>query len=297
METIPVINTARGFLLEGETDKALQILLATLSPEPRFVGSVRVFERIQANYMQVRQMEQKGVASTQEVRQAYSQVNDSLLAALDDLEAGRVPGPLGSRFPIRLWVAAGVLVLVLAGAAYWLRYRPVCPGFTETAPRILILPFQNVGISKDYKAEKVIQLRISDLSTKNKFPLEARVLGTAALDSRDPDLDAARTLCEHCDIDMVIWGLYDGSKDTAIQLTANYFFAQKDDEAGGTGFQSFRNITDLQQGKMLKSLDDAVFKLCGVMAIRHHNKALARKWFEKIKSPDAEERKVLEQLR
>jgi hypothetical protein len=288
MDFTPVIHTARTFILEGETGKALQFLQERLP-----AGTLHAFNLIHSNYFRIRQMEQKGVMNALEVRQAYSQVNDALLAALDDLEAGRLPG---RTHPFRRWAIAGLIVVlaIVAGVFLLRRGAADCPDFTGTGPRILILPFQNVIAGNDVKAEALVQSRISEFSGNNNFPLEVKI--REATTNLHPDIQEARQLGSHCGADLVVWGLYDPSKDTAFQATVSYVFTGKDGRSGGTGFQTFRRITDLQSGHMLKSLDDAVLALCGVMAIHENNLVLAKKWFGKIKTPDEQDLKIRDQL-
>ncbi|MEO6757943.1 MAG: hypothetical protein ABIO24_00710, partial [Saprospiraceae bacterium] len=56
------------------------------------------------------------------------------------------------------------------------------------------------------------------------------------------------------------------------------------------GFQTFQGLPEVQSGRLLNRLDDAIFGVCGIMAVRAGKEAIARDWFGKMqeKGPDVQ---------
>jgi hypothetical protein len=105
-------------------------------------------------------------------------------------------------------------------------------------------------------------------------------------DQLEPDDDDIRTIGKNCGADVVIWGLYE-QRDSLI-LTTRYVFTDASGRKGGSGLESFGSVASIQSAIIIKGLDDAIFMLCGVMAIHEKNWPLAKKWLEKVKDKDAQ---------
>lgn len=286
MELKPILDVTRSLIREGETGKALQTILSALEQEPRYAPTVRTLQVLEGNYNAVRQQELKGILSFQEAQRSYSQVSDALLAILNELEGGRVPAAATrpARWP---WLAAGAVLLLLAAIAIWYftsgkgdaLTNVDCPEFRGSGPRLLIVPFKNVGQGMA-KPEDVIQSRIQILSANRNFPITTQVLTGLDVTNLNADRTDGQALAERCKADMVIWGLYERSDSLYIDL--RFTTLRNPGGAFETGFQAFRGLPDVQSGKMLNRLDDAIFGVCGILAMRSGNADLARTWFDKV---------------
>lgn len=286
MELRPTIEAVRALLSQGDTAAAFRTLRIFLEKNnrrhPDALSAVRALE---ANYAGARQQEQKGILSVEEARREYSRANDALLALLDDLETGRAPtSPRRARRYRALWIGAAA-VLVLAAAAVWY-FRPAyeCPKFGDGL-RVLLLPFQNVG-GEQRKPELILLDEIAQRTAANQLPASVKVLGISDSESNRLDADAVREIGQTCKADLVVWGRYSTGDSTRVNV--HYVFVAGERKEGATGYQAFKDLTDLASGVLVKrTLDDALFSICARMALSNDNLPLAKKWLEKVKEPDA----------
>ncbi len=286
MELQPTIDATRALIREGETGKALQTLISALEKEPRYAATVRTLQVLEGNYNAARQQELKGILSFQEAQRSYSQVSDALLSILNDLHSGRVP-VVRNRSKYMMWLIIGVLLLLgsIGGYLYSTSFQGKVAGgcsveFQDGGPKVLILPFKNVARGAA-KPELVIQSRIQTLANNKNFPVSAEILTKLSLTSFNANgtRDAAE-LAQRCGADMVIWGYYEHSDSLYIDL--RFLAVHNPGSAFETGFQAFRNLPEVQSGKLLTRMDDAIFGVCGIMALRTGNAKVAREWFGKM---------------
>ncbi len=286
MELPPILDATRALVREGETGKALQTLIPALEQEPRYASTVRTLQVLESNYNAVRQQELKGILSFQEAQRSHSQVSDALLSILNDLQSGRVPN-VRKRSNRMTWLIIGILLLLagIGGFLYSTSFKGKMPGdgcveFSGSGPKVLILPFKNVARGAA-KPELVIQSRIQALSNNKNFPISAEILAKMTLSSFNANgTRDAETLAHRCGADMVIWGYYEHSDSLYIDL--RFFSLRHPGSAFETGFQTFRNLPEVQSGKLLTRMDDAILAVCGVLAVRSGKADVARAWFGKM---------------
>lgn len=294
MELQATIDAVHALLRQGDTGAALETLRLFLGDNKKqYPDALRALQGMEANYGATRQQELKGILSFQEAQREYSRINDALLALLDDLSAGRVPASAGSTRRRRAWLMGGAALLFIVALVLWVsRDNQSCPDFDDTQGlHVMLLPFQNVG-GAPAKPEKVLQEGIRDLTQKNKLAADVKVLGDYDSERKNPDAKDAASLGRHCSADFVVWGSYSSGDSARVDI--NYIFPNKEDQGGSTGFQAFKNITDLQSGAMLRrSLDDAILSLCAMMALRANDLPLAKKWLDKVKEPSAQDSAML----
>jgi Effector-associated domain 11 len=305
----PVFNIIQKALAEGDTGRAINLLTAALESQPKKEGlaeTLRTLRVIEANYNVIRQQEIKGLLDVNDSQRQYSRINDALLAVIGDLEAGRkpvLPADLAPRRPNwKMWVAVGALLLILGffTGRYLLINDVPCPDFANNAPKIMILPFLNLGNPTDTKNFAAgIQGRIQELGIKNNFPLSVKVLTGYDLKEQIPDQREVMPLGQRCNADMVVWGAYETDEKEGSRVKTRFIFpnATGEQRVNTTGFQNFKSISNLAQADQLRSLDDAIFSLCGAMAIVMNNDTLARKWLEKVKVKSAFDQAGLEMLK
>ena len=303
MQHHPTFDAAREALRQGDTAKALELVIAHLEADRQHADTVRTLRVVEANYNAARQQELKGILAFGEAQREYNKVNDNLLAVLDALASGKAPVlpggkiPLSSRWPILLGI--GLLALGLLAGAWWLLRKnkePECPTFRGPGLKVMILPFQNIGqSSKDGKPEVSIQKLIRERAGNNQFPLAVEVMTDYDAAQANLDVYDAKPLGKTCNADMVIWGDYEYASDS-IQVDTRFAFVGPEGRSGGLGAQAFSSIANIRAGRMNKSLDDAVFSLCAIMAIADKRLPLAKKWLDKVKQKDALDTQALEKL-
>lgn len=297
----------------GETGRALTLLGDLLKPYPDYTETLRLLSVLDGNFNRTRQQELKSVLSFQEAQLAYNKINDSLLALLGELKSGRKPAPAetpqsGNKNLIRI-AAVLVLLTLAAVSGYWLS-RPksqeddaqktdkqslVCPKFKGLGRKILLLPFQRVS-GADARPELLIRARIQSISSKNNFPLDVEIAPDFNVNDQNPDANDALEFGRQCNTEMVVYGFYAGSGNSdAVQLDARFVLPKLNLE-GGTGFQKLPEIVSIGTSPAFRSIDDAVFSLCGMMALNAGNPELARKWLEKVEKKDARDAGALKAL-
>ncbi len=309
MEMKEVVGLARNLVRQGDTARSLQITLEYLERNATFPETKRTLELLEANFNVTRQQEQKNILSFQEAQRAYSQINDALLEELDKIEAGRRPttkvGGASNIKSILPWVIGGVLILA-AGIFVGRRFMRTperssdvitaieCPGFAGVGPKVLILPFTKIQ-GADSRVDRLISKRINEVSTNNRFPIQVATFDKTSEDATFSNPSSIEKITEKCDADMIIYGDYI-EKNGGVEMDAR-FFLRKKGLAGGTGFQKIKDLINITSDKKYRALDDAVFSLCGVLALGMENDTLAQKWFNKIGDKTQGDLKAVERLK
>jgi hypothetical protein len=289
MEVNSNIESIRALLGQGDTGKALQLLIGLLEKDTRFKDNLlRTLRVAEANFNATRQQELKGILSFQEAQREYSKVNDTLLAVLDDFEAGRVPSvtvPPGENRRRWLWIGGGA-VLLLAALAFWLLRKgdAGCPKFeNKDALHVMILPFDNLGKIEAKPAFR-IQNEIQELTKKGGFPAEVKIRTQGA--QSDVTSQDAERLGRQCDADLVIYGQYLAFEKDSIRVKMGFKFLREGGREVNLPFKTFRDITDVQPAR---DLQDAVFSLCAMIALRNKNWEFAKRWTGRIREKEPQE--------
>lgn len=290
MESNFDVGTIRALLSQGDTGKAVQLLIALLEKDARFKDNLlRTLRVVEANFNATRQQELKGILPFQEAQREYSKVNDTLLAVLDDFEAGRVPAVNAATYGVvnrRLWVVAGGVILLLGAVAFWLLKgeKSECPKFENPqAIRVMILPFAKLG-GDDAKPALRILDGIQDLTKKADIKAEVK-LNTRVTEER-LDAQAAEQLARACGADLVVFGQYKAFGKDSIRVKVGYKLLKGGGFDSDSPFKTFRDITDVQP---VRDLQDAIFSLCTMLAAREGKWTFAKRWTERIREKNTEE--------
>lgn len=284
------LQSVRALLREGNTAQALQLVIGLLEKDSRFRDNLlRTLRVAEVNYNSVRQQELKGILSFQEAQREYSKVTDTLLAVIDDFEAGRVPTtgfPATSQSRWKLWAIVGGGVLVLGALVFWWiqRGKAGCPDFENpNALHVMVLPFDKLG-GVDKKPALLIQGSIQELTKKANIPAEVRV--NTREEMRGLNSQDAEKLGRKCDADLVIFGQYQSFEKDSIRVKMGFKFLKGEGAEFVGPFKTFRDITAVQPER---DLQDAVFSLCAMIAVNKKNWAFAKRWMGRIREKNAEE--------
>jgi hypothetical protein len=298
MNHSPVLDTVQELLSQGDTGKALQVLIQLLEQAGNQSEYLRTLRVVEANFNAARQQEQKGILDFGEARRIYAKSNDAILSVLEDLKAGRNKREPeeNSKFTRKLTLILGIITLIFLALAAWNNYRKntpgrlgdsACPEFRSKGFKVMVLEFQKLS-GEDSKPELGIKTRIQDLTTKNNMDTDVRILPAKAFDNATPDQQQALELANQCQADMVIWGDYEKLADS-INVDIRYSLADSN-WPPGAAIQTFKNISELKSDRMkISNLDEAVFRLCTVMALHENKLDLAQKWLNKIQHPTQRE--------
>lgn len=295
MELHATLDAAQALLRQGDTGAALETLRLFLEENKRqYAHAYQILGTLQASYGATRQNELKGILSIQEAQREYNRVNDALLSLLADLTAGRQPVTVATSRRRMAWLMGGAAVLLIVALVVWVfRDNQHCPTFKmEDTLHVMLLPFQRVeGNAK--KPEIVLQDNIRQKTHDNNLPAEVEIFGNYDSEKNNPDAASAAELGRHCDAHLVVWGNYSDSDSTRVNV--KYVFTHNEQKSGSTGFQSYSNLTALQSGVLLnRTLDDAIFSLCAMMALRADNLPLAKKWLGKVKEPGEQDSAMIQ---
>ncbi len=282
-----MLQSVRDLLREGNTTQALQLLIGLLEKDTRFRDNLlRTLRVAEVNYNAVRQQELKGILSFQEAQREYSKITDTLLAVMDDFEAGRVPttSPLAtgqSRW--RIWAIIGGAMLLAGALLFW--PDSACPTFENgEALHVMVLPFENLLKEREANPELRIRDDIQELTKKAEIPVEVKIGSgdkTTNLNSQD-----AEKLGRKCGADLVIFGQYQAFEKDSIRVKMGYKFLKE----GGTEFSgSFKTFRDITAVEPARDLQDALFSLCAMIAMGEGNWEFAKRWMGRIREKNAEE--------
>lgn len=290
MESNFDVSTIRALLSQGDTGKAVQLLIAQIEKDARFKDNLlRTLRVVEANFNATRQQELKGILPFQEAQREYSKVNDTLLAVLDDFEAGRVPAVNAATTGganRKLWVIAGAALLLLGALVFWLLKgrNAECPKFENPqAIHVMILPFAKLG-GDDAKPALRILDGIQDLTKKANIQAEVKVNTRVSEDRLDAQ--AAEQLARECSADLVIFGQYQAFGKDSIRVKVGYSLLKGSGFDRNGPFKTFRDITSVQP---TRDLQDAIFSLCTMLAARQGKWIFAKRWMGRIREKNSEE--------
>ncbi len=282
-----VKESIKKLIVEGKTRRAIE-QLKEVAPS---TSSKKILTIIESEFTSIRKKELSGTMSHSEVQLAKNQINDKLLGILEGEVDETTTKNSSSFFKILIPIA----LITLGALGWWMMYAPdtPCPDYpSDVNNRILILPFENIGATiNDAKPQVALANRINTLTYKNNLSSHAEI-GTPY---ENLNMIKAGALAQICDANLIIWGTY-SSKSDSIRLIMNYQFIERPNQNELGDITSLKDITELQNGKMTKELDDAILSLCGIIAIREGNAPVAKKWFEKVKEKEEFDKRLLEKL-
>lgn len=291
------IQTVRDRLSQGEIGQALEGLIALLETDTRFKGSLRALRVVEANYNAVRLKERKGILSLSDTQLQYNRVADIIVGVLDDLEAGRTPKlPMDATTRWKYGIV-GMGVLFVVAFALWriLGADTDCPGFDNPAAlHILVLPFDDLGGDSKARPELRIQNEIKTLTGKAGIPVEVKLNNR---NMKDEDVASFAQIAEHqgktCKADLVVYGQFKAYREDSIRVNMGFRFLKGQKTELNLPFKTYKDITQVQ---VPRDLEDALFSLCAMIALREDKRVFAQRWMNRIKQKDTDEVAMTEWL-
>jgi len=244
---------------------------------------------IQAEYKELLRIERKDTLSASDIQARKNRINDKLLSLFD----AEIPDRATSKSNA-LKIVLPILALLIGGLFFWLYNKPnyICPTFKEELNnKILVLPFIDLGDAKR-KPELPLVNRIQDLVDKNNLSTSAQI----GAEFENITKAQAHELASQCLANVIVWGDYQAIGEDSTQVTLQYYFLEKPDVKNLSESIRIKNLSSLQNGKMFKNLNDAILSLCGILAMRAGDEALAKKWFNKVKHKEAMDEELLKVL-
>lgn len=277
-------EAAKKALLEGRTDLAI----AHLRDLQLGMEEERVLSLIEADFSNFQRTSIGGLLTEEQKRLEINRINDQLLSllALDQSATTK---------PLRKWWWIGVAGLLLGCCLayfFWPNTDTDCPAFDNSAKnQILLLPFIPLGenISQPHL---LLRDRIEALSLKNGLANSVAIHDeTVAVGILE-----ARELAQNCGANIVVWGQYLQETDS-ISVILQYQFLDEPNWSELGQLSKLKDVTAIQRGEISKGLEDAIFALCGIIAIHEGKAETATQWLEKVKQKDKTELTLLGLMR
>jgi len=279
-------QTIQTLIADGKTKEVFSFLRQQDLPSQQSA----TVALIESEFNELQKSILKGVISFQEERLQKNRINDKLLSLF------QIEGVTNNTFKKRSNLSTllvGLLLLAFAGGLIWWfdSVKHTCPSFPkEVRNKIIIMPFENAA-GDIAKPHLILQDRINQLTKKNNLSTYAG-LGAA----KDVNMWNASAIANNCKANVVIWGKYSSSDSLRINLNYHFSTAPQENKIGE--FITVKDVMDLlKKGEMLKTQDDAILALCGIIAMREGNKSVAKKWFDKVNQKEQLDRKFLDALK
>jgi hypothetical protein len=288
------LDQARKFLANGETEACLDAIKAAL--ENNHANQSVYHDQlvlISAAYGQFQRKTLNGTLAGTEASVEAARINERALELIQNIAEGRLPSVQKSKYQIRVFSVLALAILALAGA-YWFyqKSKLICPQYsTEAKWKVAVLPLMNLG-ERLAKPEVIISKTINELTANNKLSVQA-VIWDENAQKMQPDQQQAMAACG---TDLLVSGEYLVLNTDSVVVSLTYQFSDKRPPIT-TDFTGFSNVTALREGLLeQRTMQDAIFSLCTILAMRENNSALADKWLKKIKAPMGWEKGMVDKL-
>ncbi len=212
-------------IVEGNTEAALQQLLALLETKTDWAEFAQIVRIQQADLFEIKSQVLRGTISADNERTAYNQIRDKVLRIVQRVREGKATmedpaAPTTSRQAWRYYAAGGVVTLALVFFAWNLinGNKKDCPTFGKgVATRIMILPFKKTDTANLTRPEFNLSDALNDLFSRDNVlaqKAEADVNEAYDTETNYPSPSEAATIGKNCDVEIVVWGKTSTSKDT-----------------------------------------------------------------------------------
>ena len=238
MELKEIIQLVRGNLLKGKTEEALTEIGSFLDKQgTAAIDEYNLVIKLTNQFRQTKQSEQANLISFEDAQVVYSQINNSLLTLVKDLENPKNKAPLlKKKRPIWPFLGLGGLLLAIAGYFLWPSTdSESCPTFTpDTEFDILVLPFNPLTGDEVTPTHRLFEIGLNRLIDDYNLTGEANVESYAESIALQEDYPTgaqdARGISEDCGSQLIIWGITEKlPADNQTILTTSYLFLEEDD--------------------------------------------------------------------
>lgn len=245
MEQKAVIQQVRAEVTKANTKAALATLTSYLDKAGgEAVDAYNQAVQLAAQYEQTQRSEKFGMVSFEDAKVSYNQINNGILAILQDLEGSADETDTTPALKAKksnkwlMWVLPSG-ALLLAALAYFLwpaAENETCPDFNpDTAFDILILPFRPIIDGDEFvPAHQLFEIGLNNLIDQNELSGKANVdsYGLSIAQSEDYPTStlSATTISTGCNAQLIIWGITEKvGPGNQLILSTDYLFVDEDD--------------------------------------------------------------------
>ncbi len=240
MDKLQVIENVKKLIGEGETERALEQLVAALEPEEQYEELYHAAIQAQSLFQRTKKDEGLGIISFDNAKLNYNQVINQVLNILDHLEEGKTSfettPKLVSKNRTWLYIGAGVLVIAVLGI-FALRNNngskpdvvqnlDSCPAYKTDSPfNVLLFRYLTVGGTQNsLQTHKLIQSRLGELRDQHQLNMDIGIFNDKGDNELLPvDVQTASNFAEGCRAKLVIFGTEEPKTEGAI-ITTRYKF-------------------------------------------------------------------------
>lgn len=284
-----LVRQIQALIREGETERAFGVLFdneALLDKSQNTTATI-----LRGRFQQIKQSQIKNLLSHEEVFRAHAGINDALLQlALQINTEKNITAFTAKR--INKWrIAAAIGILALLGwwAAGLLKTRPAdCPDYSDQAGlRVLVFPFNKIQGEQEAQPALAVIDQINAKLGKAEIPNTVHFY-QGAKGVIDPA--TALSAGENCGAHLVISGDYATlAHSDSFLIKLRYQFVQGERRSVSPEFTALANAGD---AGALRTLDDAVFSMCALIAASEGKKDIALQWLSKIKTRDPQDERL-----
>ncbi len=226
MEQSTALAAIEQQIVDGNTEMALQQLLALLETQADWAEFAQIVRIQQADLLEVRSQVLRGTISPDNERTAYNQIRDKALRIVERTRAGKATmedpaTPSSSTRQVwRYYAAGGVVSLALVFLAWnFLKVKKSdCPTFGKgIATRVMILPFKKIDGTNPTRPEFNLSDALNDFISRDNALMqkaESDVNEAYNTELNYPSPSEAAAIGKDCDVEIVVWGKTSTSKDT-----------------------------------------------------------------------------------
>ncbi len=219
-----------NLIANAEIEQAFKQMLQFFNGKPGFRSLRSQVLYIQSQYFKTKKDEEKGLISFDNAKLSYNQITSQLIGIAGRLESGEFnPGQEEKQQKVRWALLVGLPLIVAAAWGAFALLGPgeptepvgsgfTCPSFIPADYRILVLPFQPIGIKKTVtETHQRIKDRIEEISAKNRINTSCGTIKETdfAFDNeRYPNTpNDAQVIGGECNSDLIIWGTTEEIED------------------------------------------------------------------------------------
>ena len=268
----PDKQLVQQLIQEGKTQDAIDAL-KKLAPGEAIKKTLLIIE---AEFNTLQKEHLKGLIDLDQKQVRTNRIHDKLLSLLEEKSSTASASNrkvLYYLIPLLL-IAAAVIVFQLSGSD-----SRQCPEFDEgVTNKILLIPFENLR-GTVAQPHLVLRNKIEELVKDHNLSTSIKIG-----DLQTPSIFDAPNVARACGANVIIWGGY--SNSDSIRLTLNYNFLDDPDWDLLNELITLKDVTHLQEGEVLKDLEDSVMWLCSIIALRQNKPEKTQKWLNKIKEKE-----------
>lgn len=244
MEQKAILQQIRADISKANTKKALASLQNYLDQAGSdAVEAYNQVVQLAAQYEQTQRSEKFGMVSFEDAKVSYNQINNGVLAILQELEATTPSSDTDLVLKTKrsnkwLFWALPSGAVVLAALAYFLwpaAATETCPDFNpDTAFDILVLPFRPILDGDEFvPAHQLFEIGLNNLIDQNQLSGKANVdsygLSIAQSEDYPTSTRSATEISTGCNAQLIIWGITEKVEPgNQLILSTDYLFLDED---------------------------------------------------------------------